>query len=76
MDEATANIDTQTEKLIQKAIDNVAKEKTTLIIAHRLSTIRNADAIIVLKDGKVLEIGNHDSLMNAGGYYKDLIVKK
>lgn len=76
LDEATANIDTQTEKLIQKAIDNVAKEKTTLIIAHRLSTIRNADVIIVLKDGKVLEIGNHDSLMKAGGYYKDLIIKK
>ena len=76
LDEATANIDTQTEKLIQKAIDNVAKEKTTLIIAHRLSTIRNADVIIVLKDGKVLETGNHNSLMKAGGYYRNLIVKK
>lgn len=76
LDEATANMDTQTEKLIQKAIDNIGKEKTTLIIAHRLSTIRNADVIIVLKHGKVLEIGNHDSLMEAGGYYRDLIVKK
>lgn len=76
LDEATANIDTQTEKLIQKAIDNIAKEKTTLIIAHRLSTIRNADIIIVLKHGEVLEIGNHDSLMGAGGYYRDLIMKK
>jgi ATP-binding cassette subfamily B protein len=76
LDEATANIDTQTEKLIQKAIDNIAKEKTTLIIAHRLSTIRNADVIIVLKHGEILEIGNHDSLMEAGGYYRDLIVKK
>lgn len=76
LDEATSNIDTQTEKLIQKAIDNVTKEKTTLIIAHRLSTIRNADVIIVLKHGEVLEIGNHDFLMEAGGYYRDLIVKK
>lgn len=76
LDEATANIDTQTEKLIQKAIDNIAKEKTTLIIAHRLSTIRNADVIIVLKHGEILEMGNHDSLMEAGGYYRDLIVKK
>jgi len=75
LDEATSNIDTQTEKLIQKAIDNIAKEKTTLIIAHRLSTIRNADAIIVLKHGEVLEIGNHDLLMKSAGYYRDLIVK-
>lgn len=76
LDEATSNIDTQTEKLIQKAIDNITKEKTTLIIAHRLSTIRNADVIIVLKHGEILEIGNHDSLMESGGYYRDLIVKK
>ncbi|MDR3594972.1 ABC transporter ATP-binding protein [Clostridium sp.] len=75
LDEATANIDTQTEILIQKAIDNIAKERTTLIIAHRLSTIRNADIIIVLKNGKVLEVGNHDALMNMNGYYKNLIVK-
>ena len=75
LDEATANIDTQTEVLIQKAIENVAKDRTTLIIAHRLSTIRNADIIIVLKNGRVLEMGNHDVLMEIGGYYKDLIVK-
>ena len=76
LDEATANIDTKTEILIQKAIDNITKERTTLIIAHRLSTIRNADKIIVLKHGEILEIGSHDSLMKSGGYYKDLIVKK
>jgi len=76
LDEATANIDTQTEILIQKAIDNITKERTTLVIAHRLSTIRNADIIIVLKHGEILEMGNHDSLMESGGYYKDLIVKK
>ena len=72
LDEATANIDTKTEILIQKAIDNIAKEKTTIIIAHRLSTIRNSDIIIVLKNGQVLEIGNHDSLVEKGGYYKSL----
>jgi len=76
LDEATANIDTKTEILIQKAIDNITKERTTLIIAHRLSTIRNADKIIVLKHGEILELGNHESLMEHGGYYKDLIVKK
>lgn len=74
LDEATANIDTQTEILIQKAIDNITKERTTLIIAHRLSTIRNADKIIVLKSGEILEMGNHDELMNVGGYYRDLVV--
>lgn len=76
LDEATANIDTETEILIQKAVDNITKEKTTLIIAHRLSTIRNADIIIVLKHGEILEMGNHDSLMESGGYYKDLILNK
>jgi ATP-binding cassette subfamily B protein len=75
LDEATANIDTQTETLIQKAIENVAKNRTTLIIAHRLSTIKNADTIIVMKSGKVLEMGNHDVLMKLGGYYKELITK-
>lgn len=75
LDEATANIDTQTELLIQKAIDNITKDRTTLIIAHRLSTIRNADKIIVLKHGEILEMGNHEDLMEIGGYYRDLIVK-
>lgn len=73
LDEATANIDTQTEKLIQKAIENITKEKTTLVIAHRLSTIRNADKIIVLKHGEILEIGNHNKLMKEEGYYKKLV---
>jgi ATP-binding cassette subfamily B protein len=75
LDEATANIDTTTEILIQKAIEDITKEKTTIIIAHRLSTIRNADIIIVLKNGEVLESGNHDSLMKNDGYYRELIVK-
>ena len=73
LDEATANIDTQTEILIQKAIENAAKDRTTLIIAHRLSTIRNADKIIVLKHGEIVEMGNHKELMKLGGYYRNLI---
>jgi ATP-binding cassette subfamily B protein len=76
LDEATANIDTQTEKLIQKAIENVTKDRTTLIIAHRLSTIRNADKIIVLKHGHIVEMGNHSELMNTNGYYKSMLEKQ
>lgn len=76
LDEATSNIDTKTEILIQKAIENVAQNRTTLIIAHRLSTIRNADLIIVLKHGKVLEIGEHNVLMDKGGYYRELIINE
>ncbi|EKQ51629.1 MULTISPECIES: ABC transporter ATP-binding protein [unclassified Clostridium] len=75
LDEATANIDTATEILIQKAIESITKEKTTIIIAHRLSTIRNADVIIVLRNGEIIESGNHDSLMESGGYYKELITR-
>lgn len=76
LDEATSNIDTETEILIQKAIENITKERTTLIIAHRLSTIRNADIIIVLKNGKIQEMGNHDKLVESGGYYKSLVMKE
>ncbi|SMC24994.1 ATP-binding cassette, subfamily B [Clostridium acidisoli DSM 12555] len=72
-DEATANIDTQTEKLIQKAIDNISKGRTTLVIAHRLSTIRNANKIIVMKNGKIVEEGNHSELIKSGSYYSYLI---
>ena len=74
LDEATANIDTFTEKLIQEAIGNISKDRTTLVIAHRLSTIRNADKIIVMHKGKIKEMGNHNSLMQQQGYYYDLIV--
>lgn len=73
LDEATANIDTHTEKLIQKAIENVKKDRTTLIIAHRLSTIRNADKIIVIKHGEVVESGNHSELVRKNGYYKKML---
>ncbi|WP_234121851.1 ABC transporter ATP-binding protein [Clostridium hydrogenum] len=75
LDEATANIDTHTEKLIQKAIENVTKEKTTLVIAHRLSTIRNANKIIVLKHGEIIEMGNHAELMKKDGYYRQLVLE-
>lgn len=73
LDEATANIDTQTEMLIQTAIENSSQNRTTLIIAHRLSTIRNANQIIVLRKGEIQEIGNHDKLLKRGGYYANLI---
>ncbi len=72
LDEATANIDTKTELLIQKSIENISKNRTTLIIAHRLSTIRNADKIIVLKNGQIMEIGNHMELLDNKGYYYEL----
>lgn len=72
LDEATANIDTQTEKAIQKSIDILSKTKTSIFIAHRLSTIINVDKIIVLKDGKIIEEGNHQSLVENGGYYAKL----
>lgn len=73
LDEATANIDTHTEKLIQQTIENISHDRTTLIIAHRLSTIRSADSIIVLNHGEILEIGNHDELIERGGHYNDML---
>ena len=75
LDEATANIDTHTEKLIQKAIENITKDRTTLIIAHRLSTIRNADKIIVMKHGQIVEMGNHSELINKDGYYQKMLAE-
>lgn len=72
LDEATANIDTETEKLIQKSIDKISKSKTSIFIAHRLSTIVNVDKIIVLDKGRIIEQGNHKELMNENGYYNNL----
>lgn len=72
LDEATANIDTNTELLIQQSIENISADRTTLIIAHRLSTIRNADKIVLLRKGRIVETGNHNELMQQGGFYKEL----
>lgn len=72
LDEATANIDTHTERLIQKSIDTISKEKTSIFIAHRLATIVNVDKIIVLDAGEIVEMGNHIELLKTGGYYSKL----
>ena len=72
LDEATSSVDTRTEELIQKAMDKLMEGRTSFVIAHRLSTIRNADLILVMKDGNIIEQGNHDELMEQGGFYADL----
>ncbi|MCL1995967.1 MAG: ABC transporter ATP-binding protein/permease [Defluviitaleaceae bacterium] len=72
LDEATSSIDTVTEQLIQKAVDKVLKNRTSFIVAHRLSTIRSADRILVIKNGKIFEQGNHKELIKKRGYYYDL----
>lgn len=69
LDEATSSVDTRTEKLIQKAMDKLTEEKTSIVIAHRLSTIKNADKIIVIDDGRIIEAGTHEELLNKKGYY-------
>lgn len=72
LDEATSSVDTRTEIEIQKAMDNLMRGRTSFIIAHRLSTIRNADLILVMRDGDIVEQGKHDELLAAGGFYADL----
>lgn len=72
LDEATSNVDTRTEQLIQSAFDKLTKNRTSFVIAHRLSTIRNADLILVMKDGKIVEQGNHNSLLKQNGFYAEL----
>ena len=72
LDEATSSVDTRTEILVQKAMDELTKGRTSFIIAHRLSTIRNADLILVLKDGNIIEQGNHDALIEKKGFYAEL----
>ncbi len=72
LDEATSNVDTRTEELVQKAMDKLCEGKTSFIIAHRLSTIKNADLILVMKDGNIIETGNHNELMKENGFYANL----
>ena len=72
LDEATSSVDTRTEILIQQAMDHLMEGRTSFIIAHRLSTIRNADLILVMKDGDIVEQGNHDELLQKNGFYATL----
>jgi ATP-binding cassette subfamily B protein len=72
LDEATSSIDTRTELKIQRAFEKMMYGRTTFIVAHRLSTIRSADLILVMKDGNIIEQGNHDELLKEGGFYSEL----
>ena len=72
LDEATSSVDTRTEVRIQKAMDNLMKGRTSFVIAHRLSTIRDADLILVMKDGDIVEQGNHEELLQKNGFYAEL----
>ena len=72
LDEATSNVDTRTEELVQKAMDKLTQGKTSFIIAHRLSTIKNADLILVVNNGNIIEQGNHEQLLQKQGFYYDL----
>ena len=76
LDEATSSIDTQTEQLIQQAIDHLLQDRTSFLIAHRLSTIRKADLILVVQDGKIVEQGKHLELLQKKGYYHNLYSKQ
>ena len=73
LDEATSALDTESERLVQEALDRLMKNRTTLVIAHRLSTIRNADQICVMHEGKIVERGTHDELIAMNRYYKKLV---
>ena len=72
-DEATANVDTETEEMIQTGLDRIQENRTTIAIAHRLSTIQNADLILVLNQGQIVERGSNDELLQQHGYYYDMI---
>ncbi|MGE5643465.1 MAG: ABC transporter ATP-binding protein, partial [Byssovorax cruenta] len=76
LDEATSSVDTRTERLIQKAFDKLLEGRTSFVIAHRLSTIRNADMILVLKDGQIIERGKHDELLAQEGFYYELYMSQ
>ena len=72
LDEATSSVDTRTEATVQKAMDKLTKGRTSFVIAHRLSTIKNADLILVMKDGDIIETGNHEELLKQNGFYAEL----
>jgi len=72
LDEATSSVDTRTELIAQRAMDELMKDRTSFVIAHRLSTIKNADLILVLKDGNIIEQGSHEQLLKQGGFYAEL----
>ena len=72
LDEATSSVDTRTEIQIQNAMDKLTEGRTSFVIAHRLSTIKNADMILVMKDGDIIESGNHETLLAKGGFYAEL----
>ena len=73
LDEATSALDTHSEKLVQEALDRTRKQRTTLIVAHRLTTVQNADVILCIEGGKVVEVGSHNELMKKGGLYSELV---
>jgi ATP-binding cassette subfamily B protein/subfamily B ATP-binding cassette protein MsbA len=73
LDEATSNLDSESEQLIQRSLEDLLEDRTAFVIAHRLSTIRHADKIVVLEDGRVVEVGNHASLLAAGGRYREMV---
>jgi ATP-binding cassette subfamily B multidrug efflux pump len=72
LDEATSSVDTRTERMVQKAMNQLTEGRTSFVIAHRLSTIKDADLILVMKDGDVIESGNHKELLAEGGFYANL----
>ena len=72
LDEATSNVDTRTEHLIQNSFEKITEGRTSFVIAHRLSTIRNADLILVMRDGEIIEQGNHEKLLKLNGFYAEL----
>ena len=72
LDEATSNVDTRTEILIRDAMNNLMRGRTSFVIAHRLTTVRNADLILVVKDGNIVERGKHEELLEKGGFYAEI----